>query len=56
MASFVAYPFPLRSGEIARLHLPPRLDADDAERLTAFIRALVVQEAGIRQRGEEDRR
>jgi hypothetical protein len=53
-APFVTYPFPLRSGEIARLHLPPQLDPGDAERLTAFIRALVVQEARAGQQGEVD--
>jgi hypothetical protein len=49
---FATYPFQLKSGEIARLYLPPRLDAGDAERLTAFIRALVVQEARVRRQGE----
>lgn len=52
MTPFVTYPFPLKSGEIARLHLPPQLDIDDAERLMAFIRALVVQGAHARRRDE----
>jgi hypothetical protein len=54
-APFVTYPFPLKSGEIARLHLPQQLDAGDADRLTAFIRALVVQ-ARVRQQDEVDQR
>jgi hypothetical protein len=43
-ASTIAYPFPLKSGQIAQLHLPTRLDRDDAERMTAFIRALVFDQ------------
>lgn len=35
------YPFPLRSGQMAHLHLPSPLDKDDADRLTQFLRALV---------------
>lgn len=52
MALFVTYPFPLKSGQLAQLRLPPQLDADDAARLTAFIRALVLREAETHQPGE----
>ncbi len=51
---FVTYPFPLQSGEIARLHLPPQLDIGDAERLMAFIQALVVQGTPIRRQDKGD--
>jgi len=36
------YPFPLASGQVATLLLPPTLDADDADRLGAFILSLVA--------------
>jgi hypothetical protein len=52
LTPFVTYPFPLKSGEIARLHLPPQLDADDAERLVTFIQALVVQGARAQRQDE----
>jgi hypothetical protein len=39
----ITYPFPLRSGQICQLHLPTQLDRNDAERLVAFIRALVFE-------------
>ncbi len=42
--SLIAYPFPLKSGQMARLHLPTQLDREDAERLTHFIRALVFEQ------------
>jgi hypothetical protein len=45
LASVVTYPFPLKSGQMAQLHLPTRLDRTDAERLTAFIRALVFDQS-----------
>lgn len=34
------FPFPLDDGRVAHLHLPPRLDEDDAERLATFVRTL----------------
>lgn len=43
-SSLIAYPFPLKSGQMAQLHLPTQLDAEDAERLTHFIRALVLKQ------------
>lgn len=39
--ALIAYPFPLKSGQLAQLHLPTQLNREDAERLTHFIRALV---------------
>lgn len=44
-ASLIAYPFPLKNGQMAQLHLPSQgLDRDDAERLTHFVRALVFDQ------------
>jgi hypothetical protein len=42
--ALIAYPFPLKSGQLGQLHLPPQLDREDAERLTHFIRALVFDQ------------
>lgn len=43
--SLIAYPFPLKGGQMAQLHLPTQgLDREDAERLTHFIRALVFDQ------------
>ena len=42
--ALITYPFPLRSGLMAQLHLPTQLDRGDAERLTNFIRALVFEQ------------
>jgi hypothetical protein len=42
--ALIAYPFPLKSGQLAQLHLPTQLDREDAERLTHFIRALVFDQ------------
>lgn len=39
----VEYPFPLRSGELAYVRLPARLEKADAERLAAFVRTLVFE-------------
>lgn len=39
----IDYPFPLRSGQLAHLHLPSPLDKDDADRLTQFLRSLVFE-------------
>jgi len=35
--------FPLRSGEMAQLQLPARLQREDADRLSAFLRTLQVE-------------
>lgn len=44
-SNLIAYPFPLRNGHMAQLHLPSHgLDRNDAERLTHFIQALVFDE------------
>jgi hypothetical protein len=42
--ALIVYPFPLRSGQVAQLHLPTQLEREDAERLTQFIRALVFEQ------------
>lgn len=39
----IDYPFPLRSGQIARVRLPAQLDKNDAERLATFVRTLVFE-------------
>lgn len=43
MGELIKFPFPLRSGEMAQLQLPPRLQRDDADRLSAFLRTLQVE-------------
>ena len=40
----VSYPFPLRSGQLAELRLPPDLRSDDARRLCSFITSLAVDD------------
>lgn len=42
----VRFPFPLRTGQMAELRLPPRLDKADAERLAGFLRALQFEPQG----------
>lgn len=39
----IQFPFPLRDGAMAQLHLPRRLQKDDADRLSAFLRTLQVE-------------
>jgi hypothetical protein len=39
--SLIDYPFPLRSGQVAHLRLPMKLDKADADRLSTFLRSLV---------------
>jgi hypothetical protein len=51
--SLITYPFPLKSGQMAQLHLPTHLDREDAERLTYFIRALVLEQPAQLNPGEE---
>jgi hypothetical protein len=41
--TLIDYPFPLRTGGIAHLYLPSTLERDDAERLAAYVRALVFE-------------
>jgi hypothetical protein len=43
MGELVKFPFPLRNGEMAQLQLPPRLQQEDADRLSAFLRTLQVE-------------
>jgi hypothetical protein len=52
--SLIAYPFPLKSGQMARLHLPTQLDGEDAERLTHFIRALVFEQQAQLEAGNPE--
>ena len=42
----VDYPFPLRRGVRAHLHLPEDLSTDEARRLGAFVATLAVEDAG----------
>lgn len=42
--SMIAYPFPLKSGQMARLELPTQLERDDADRMAAFLRTLVFEQ------------
>jgi hypothetical protein len=39
--TLIDYPFPLRTGVMGHLYLPPTLEKEDAERLASFVRALV---------------
>lgn len=51
----VKFPFPLRSGVMAEIHLPARgLDPKDADRMCAYIRALQFEEQRQLPRGEEE--
>jgi hypothetical protein len=52
--ALIAYPFPLKSGQLAQLHLPTQLDREDAERLTHFIRALVFDQPRQLASGSSD--
>jgi hypothetical protein len=49
----IDYPFPLRSGTIALLRLPVRVEKADAERLAAFVRTLVLEPQRELIRGAE---
>jgi hypothetical protein len=53
-SSLIAYPFPLKSGQIAQLHLPTQLEHEDAERLIQFVRALVFDQPRQLAAGESD--
>ncbi len=50
--SVITYPFPLKSGQLAQLHLPTQLEREDAERLIQFVRALVFDQPRERAAGE----
>jgi len=43
VADLVDYPFPLRSGQLAYLRLPRQVERSDAERIAAFVQALVSE-------------
>lgn len=42
----VDYPFPLRENCIAHLYLPARLSLNDVERISRYMRSLVLEETG----------
>lgn len=44
VVGLVEFPFPLRSGQMAQLRLPTRLDKTDVDRLSAFLRTLQSEE------------
>lgn len=50
----IDYPFPMRNGEMAHLHLPSPLDKEDADRLTQFVRALVFERQAQLPSGASD--
>lgn len=54
--ALITYPFPLKNGQMAQLHLPTKgLNREDADRLTHFIRALVFdQPAQLNPGGQDD--
>jgi hypothetical protein len=39
----IKFPFPLKTGEMAELRLPARIQRDDVDRLSGFLRALQVE-------------
>lgn len=43
----VAYPFPVRQGSIAYLHLPADLRRNEASRLSAFLESLAIDEPAL---------
>ena len=52
--ALIAYPFPLKNGQMAQLHLPAQgLDKEDADRLTHFIRALVFDQQAQLSPGDQ---
>jgi hypothetical protein len=53
-SDLIDYPFPLRSGQIAHLHLPARLEKGDADRMAVLIRALVFEPQPQLGQGEEE--
>lgn len=54
IADLVEYPFPLRSGQLAYVRLPKRVEKDDAERLAAFVRTLVFEPQRQLPAGNDD--
>lgn len=41
-ANVIAYPFPLKNGKIAQMLLPEGIESSDVDRMTAFLKALVI--------------
>ena len=52
-AGLMEFPFPLKDGQLAKLHLPMRLAAEDVDRLSAFLRTL--QDTHVEQRQISER-
>jgi hypothetical protein len=50
----IEYPFPLVGGQVATLRLPVRFERADADRLSAFIRTLVVDSQREGSAAEDD--
>lgn len=51
----IKFPFPLKTGEMATLHLPRRIQSDDVERLSGFLRTLQTEpQAQIPAQTSED--
>ena len=44
----IPYPFPLANGQIARIFMPSGLTVGDVERMTLFLKALVIDSGGQR--------
>ncbi|HZM64018.1 MAG TPA: hypothetical protein VFB59_02695 [Candidatus Saccharimonadales bacterium] len=42
----ISYPFPLQSGDMARIYMPKSVTKTDIARLSTFLEALVIEEAG----------
>jgi hypothetical protein len=45
-AESISYPFPLQSGEMARIYMPKSVTKSDIMRLSIFLEALVIEEGG----------
>lgn len=48
-AGMMEFPFPLKGGRVAKLHLPLRLASEDVDRLSAFLRTLQDQHVEHKQ-------
>lgn len=44
VGELIQFPFPLASGQMAQLKIPPRLRKEDVDRLSAFLRTLQYEE------------
>lgn len=50
--TYISYPFPLSSGETARLYLPPSITRKDVARIIKMVEALTFEETPLRSNGE----